>query len=187
MEWLPPLPEWDAMHPVLVHLPLGVLTVVPVFLAIAAFTFPRWKCFAAAALLLMALGSAGAIVAVASGEAAIEYADRTDITAPVLEEHEDLAEWTRTYFVALTLVYGVLLGVVSAVRPLAKRGVGIALHAAVLALSLVGVLLLVNTGHLGGRLVHQYGIRAMIGPAPSAPTQAESAPPAETAPPTETK
>jgi uncharacterized membrane protein len=115
----------------------------------------------------MFLGTAAAFVAASTGEAAGELAERTPGVAPVLERHEELGELTRNIFAALTGVLAIGLGVGWVLRAkLSTLRVAIA-TAVFLGAYGAGALVLLNTGHEGGRLVHEFGVRAIMGPAPA--------------------
>ena len=75
-----------------------------------------------------------------------------------------LARVTAWSFSALTLVFAAILALPTLLkRPLSKMA-----HLAVLLVFLVVytgcLLLLVNTAHEGGRLVHEFGVQALIPP-----------------------
>ncbi|MGZ6142625.1 MAG: DUF2231 domain-containing protein, partial [Myxococcales bacterium] len=101
-------PSWSELHPVAVHFPVALLLVTPLFVLIAVIA--RQRGLFVAALLLMSLGTAGAWVAVATGEKAEE---RIEASQPALraaaEEHGEMAGTARTIFTVLTLVYGALV------------------------------------------------------------------------------
>lgn len=166
MLFFPPLPPWNALHPLVVHIPIGALLVGPFFLIIAMFTFPKSKGFALASLLLMAIGSAGAMLAVETGEAAAHVAHRMGMMAPILHQHAEMGEWARTVFVILTALYAAMLAALGLTKLSAKRNVSVIAHGAFLVLYLVGTALLANAGHLGGRVVHEYGVHAVLTPTP---------------------
>ena len=159
---LPPLPSWDALHPLVIHFPIVLLMIAPLFIVGGLFFWERSKWFHSAALVLMVLGSASTFVAVSTGEAAGQLADRTDQIESVIERHEQLAETTQIVFAILTGIY-LLLVLVPLVskRPLANR-LTIATHGAYALLYAGSLILLVNTAHQGGLLVHEYGVRAMM-------------------------
>jgi uncharacterized membrane protein len=148
----------------MVHLPLGALAVAPILL-IAAMLIPKLsKGFAWSGMLIIAIGTLGTVLAVATGDAA---SDAPAFGIPpaaeaVLENHEELGEATRTIFLVLAATLFIGLGVWTALGKRVKRwmfcaGMGVYL----LAYSL-GMLALANTGHEGGRLVHEFGVRAQI-------------------------
>src|SRR5512140_1217617 len=105
---MPPLPPWDGLHPLVVHFPIALLLVAPVLVAVAA-SVRRQGPWLASALVVMAIGTAGAWLAVETGEAAGQLVERAPEISAVLERHEDMAENARGAFTALTLVLAGLL------------------------------------------------------------------------------
>jgi len=102
-------------------------------------------------------------VAVESGEAAGELAERTRQINALLERHEDLGETTRNVFTGLTVLFIAVLLAPRWIRPLARPAVARTTQAIYVLVYLSCTLLIANTAHLGGRLVHQLGVRAMMG------------------------
>jgi uncharacterized membrane protein len=164
---LPPIPSWDGLHPLVVHFPIALLLVAPVFVILGLVFRKHWSGFAVTALVLMVLGTIGAFIAVATGEAGASLVERTEAISEVLEQHEDLAETTRTVFAVLTIIFAAILIVPVALRSALKPGVNIGLNAAFLVLYAFGALLLANAAHEGGRLVHEYGVQALTASGPS--------------------
>lgn len=164
---IPPLPSWDGLHPLVVHFPIALLVVAPIFVVLGLVAPKLWKGFALAALALMALGTMGAFVAVATGEAGAGLVERTEVISTALERHEDLAEITRTVFVVLTIIFAAIVLAPMALRSALKPAVNAALNAAFLILYAFGALLLANAAHEGGRLVHEYGVQALTAQGPS--------------------
>ena len=159
MPLIPPMPAWSTLHPLIVHFPIALLVVVPLFVVIGMFAkAERGRSFLITALILMALGTVSTFVATSTGEAAKEPAESKPGVEAVLEQHEDLAETTQVAFSALTLIYAAILFAPRLLpRPLPPR-VAMALPIAFLALYSAGLLLLMNTAHQGGRLVHELGV-----------------------------
>jgi uncharacterized membrane protein len=155
---LPPaLPPWEGMHPLIVHFPIALLVAAPLFVLLGL--LPRiGGAFKWAALLLLVLGTAGVYVAIEAGEAAKELVIQTPRIGEVL-------------FTIITAVYAVVLIVPPALkktRVLKKdlpRAFPLIGQLVVLVALLVCSLVLANTGDLGGRLVHEFGVQAWIGPA----------------------
>jgi len=158
---LPPLPSWEGLHPLVVHFPIALLLVVPFFVLLGL--VPKFGCgFGKAALLLAILGTGGAWVSVASGEAAASIAVRTPDMAPVLARHAELAETARLLFTIVTLAHAaflVLPAMLKRTLPGVARALGLILLAA--AYQACG-LVLANVGHLGGRLVHELGVHSWV-------------------------
>lgn len=170
MTELPPLPSWDGLHPLVVHFPIALLLVAPLFILLGVM-LSRGRPFLWAALLLMAIGTAGTFFAVSTGEAAGKLAERTPQINAVLEHHEHLAERTRAGFAALTVIFAAILLLPAAWRR--KPGRLSSVVAPLLFLVFYGavLVLLVNTAHDGGRLVHELGVQALVAPAPAAAGQ----------------
>jgi uncharacterized membrane protein len=161
---LPAWPGWDALHPFVVHFPIALLMFAPVFVVLEMLAHSRPNGFGTSALVLLVAGTAAIVLAIETGEAAGELADHTPAINAVMSKHVDLAERARSVFVVLTLAYGLLLLAPRWVKALTRPAVRLVSHAVFLALLLAGCLLIVNTSHAGGRLVHELGVHAMLPP-----------------------
>ncbi|MEC9373980.1 MAG: DUF2231 domain-containing protein [Planctomycetota bacterium] len=162
MDLLPPIPAWNAVHPIVVHFPIALLLTAPL-LAIAAILIRRHRTgLAAATLITLALGVAAAWLVVLSGEAGEDAAEAVAAASAVLETHEERATITTWIFTGAAAVYALLF--LPTLRP-AEKPTGrawLAGNALFLLAAGVGSLLLVSAGHEGGRLVHEFGVRAPI-------------------------
>jgi uncharacterized membrane protein len=104
----PPLPTWDSLHPLIIHFPIALLLLSPLFILISAFlAAPRGKPYMIAALLVLLLGTGSLFIAESTGHAAAELAERGGAVNAVLEIHEDLAAETQIVFAVLS---SILLG-----------------------------------------------------------------------------
>jgi len=168
----PPIPSWDGLHPLIIHFPIALLLAAPLFVIVGVFWKKHGFAFLVAGLLLMAMGTAAAYVSVETGEAAAELADRTPELNPVLSHHQKLADRTRLVFTGLTALLAVLVFVPALLKKEMKRTLALPLFAVFLLLYAGGAVLLANTAHNGGRLVHEFGVRALVPPAPQAPASA---------------
>ena len=92
-----------------------------------------------------------------------------------LERHESLAETTRTVFALLTVMFMAMFGAPLLRRREWSNGLYVALSTVFLVFYAAGTITLVNTAHLGGQLVHRYGVHAMLGPADVASAAAPAA------------
>jgi uncharacterized membrane protein len=164
----PPIPGWDGLHPLVIHFPVALLIVAPLFVVLGVLSGKRGKGLLFGALVLMALGTISAYVAVESGEAAAELAERTPEMTPVLAHHQALAERTRLVFTVLTAIFTVLVAFTGLRKRDMKRGMAFGIYGIFLALYAVGTIGLVNTAHNGGRLVHEFGVRALMPHPPGA-------------------
>ena len=160
---LPTLPPWTGLHPLVVHFPIALLLMVPLLILLSMIARTYRHGLSMAAWTLMLVGTIGAVVAVSTGEAAGELAERAGGVAAALERHEELADTTRTAFVLLTGMFTAMLA-----APLLRRkewtlGMHRILSLVFLAFYAGGMVVLANTAHQGGQLVHQFGVRAMLG------------------------
>ena len=163
MQTLPPIPSWTELHPIVVHFPIALLLVAPFFIIIGIIVNPqKGRPFLIAALVLMLLGTAGTFLAMATGEAAGDIAERTPAVNVVLERHEDLAEMTRIVFTVLTILFAAILLLPRLLEREPSVATARILPLAFLLLYTAGAVILVNTAHHGGRLVHEFGVRARI-------------------------
>jgi uncharacterized membrane protein len=161
------------MHVLVVHFPvaLSVVAMLFVFLALILPVRLRWCSFAA--LVLLALGTAGAFVAVTTGEAARDAVeDGSDAMFTVLKQHEQLGGLVRIIFLIVTVLYGLFVLLPSVIRKWITPSYLVPVQLVFLLVLLVSNLLMANTAHLGGRLVHQYGVHAAVADAPPLDGQA---------------
>lgn len=159
---LPPWPGWDGLHPLVIHFPIALFLVAPVFVAVAMVQPRRTAAYAWPAVVLLALGTLAAFVAVASGEAAAELATRTEAVNRVLDRHASLAETARNVFALLTVAYAVAVWGVLRWRRLARPAYASAVHALFLVLLLAASSLVAAAAHQGGLLVHGLGVHSMV-------------------------
>jgi len=171
---IPPMPAWDSLHVLIIHFPVALLLLCPIFIVISAvLTPPKGRPFMIAALITLLLGTASVFIAASTGHAAAELAERGGPVDAVLKMHGDLAEETEIVFAGLC---GILLGMYALPRVLRRdenRLFSTFLPSAFLALYTVGILFLVNTAHAGGRLVHEFGVHAIL------PSQSDQQPNSE--------
>lgn len=174
----PPIPSWDGLHPLIIHFPIALLLIAPVFVAVgAALTPAKGRPYLIAGMVLLLAGTASIFVAVETGEAAGKLAERSPGMEQILENHASLAERTQAVFTVLSVIFVALIAVPWYLKRADTRLTTTILPLAFLVLYGAGGLLLVNTAHNGGRLVHEFGVRAMVSPTP----EASAARPTETA------
>jgi len=174
----PAIPSWDALHPLIIHFPVALLLIAPIFIVAGAVLTPaKGRSYLIAAMVLLLVGTASIFVAVETGEAAGKLAERTPGMEQVLEAHESFAERTQAVFSVLSVIFLALLAVPWFLKREDTRLTTTILPLAFLVLYSAGALLLVNTAHNGGRLVHEFGVRAMVAPTP---VDANAALPTET-------
>ncbi len=167
---LPPMPTWDSLHPLIIHFPIALLFLAPLFIGISAIlTPPKGRPFLITALIVLLLGTASLYIAASTGKAAGELAERGGPVDQMLAAHEDLASETRLIFSGLSAI---LLGMFFLPRILRRQETRIfstVLPLAFIVLYSVGILFLVNTSHKGGLLVHEFGVHALQPGAESQP------------------
>lgn len=159
---LPILPPWAGMHPLLVHFPIALLFTAPVFLILALLLGRRRPAWSLAAMTLLLLGTAGVFLAAASGEAAGKLAERSPEINAVLERHEHLAEAAQGLFSGFALAFAALVLVPLALKRELPPWAHVSAHALFLVAFLGGLGFLVQIAHQGGRLVHQFGVHALM-------------------------
>ncbi len=171
---LPPMPTWDSLHPLIVHFPIALLFLSPIFIGIsAALAPPKGRPFLIAALIVLVLGTASLFVAASTGRAAGELAERGGPVDSVLASHEDLASETKLIFSGLLTILIAMFFLPRILRRQETRIFSTVLPLAYLVLYSVGIMFLVNASHQGGRLVHEFGVHAI---APDAGSHPEPAP-----------
>ncbi len=174
MQTIPPVPDWTELHPLIIHFPIALLLVAPLFIIAGIAMNPqKGRPYLMTALTLMVLGTAGTVVAVLTGEAAAEVAHRTAGAAAVLEHHQELAETTRDIFALLSVIFAAILFVPNILKREMNTATARILPLAFLLFYCAGAVVLVNTAHNGGRLVHEFGVRSMLAPTNEAKVNVE--------------
>lgn len=154
-----PTVDPGALHPLVVHFPIALLLVAPALWS-GVLLARDGRPWLTATLVLLAIGTAGAWVAVGTGRAASQLVERSDAVAAVLDRHAAGAERIRTLATVLTLGLAVVRALPWALRRPLPRPVAAAMHGLLLAVYAAAVLTLAAAAHQGGRLVHQLGVRA---------------------------
>ncbi len=142
------LPEWiPNMHPMMVHFPIALIMVAFVVDIMALF-LQRISILPRVATILYVLGALGTIGAVVSGESAVETVNISGQANSILADHENVAELTMWFF----LIYG-------AVRVLLWwMSFRLVFWVPLAIVGGIGLLPLVQTSSLGGRLVYEQGV-----------------------------
>ncbi len=174
---IPPMQDLDALHPLVVHFPIALLLVAPFLILLGLLYKKKSRCFFIAGFVVMLLGTIASFVAVASGEAAGELVDKTPEIAKILEQHEDLAEMTRNFFLVITIVNALVLLLPIFFKEKLKTLWIVIIQIVFLIAYSFCCLMIANTAHLGGQLVHGLGVKAMMNfgePANGKPAQFEA-------------
>ncbi len=167
---LPPIPSWQGLHPLIVHFPIALLLIAPLLVLIGAVVNPeRARPYLYSALLLMLIGTTAIYFAVETGEAAGKLAERSPEINPVLEHHQHLAERTRMIFTTLSVFFAMIVILPAWLKQKSRLVTSVG-PIVFLLFYMTGVLSLVNTAHKGGRLVHEFGVHALVAPTTTPPT-----------------
>jgi len=158
----PPLPDWDALHPIVVHFPIALLSATPLLIIVGLLLPKTGRSYYIAALIVMIVGVAAAWIAVNTGEAAGKLVDRVPPVGAVLERHEELAETTSTVFTVLAIVFAAVVFGPSLLKKPLSRMVNVLIFVVFLLVYLGCTSLIARTAHQGGLLVHEYGVHAML-------------------------
>ncbi|HJW71319.1 MAG TPA: DUF2231 domain-containing protein [Geothrix sp.] len=161
------MPAWSHIHPLVVHFPIALLATAPLLVLLGLFWPSQRSGIHFAALVLLVLGTLGALLAWASGEAAAQWAQRTPELRAVLPRHEQSGQITVLLFGGLTLLFALLW-----LWPLVRKrtvcdGRMLLLNLLWLLASLLGVASLVRTGQLGGHMVHDLGTHPIMAARPA--------------------
>jgi uncharacterized membrane protein len=159
---LPPIPTWDGLHPLIVHFPIALLLVAPLFLLLAAAHRAGSRYWAIAALLLTVMGTVGLYVAFSTGEAAEHAIDRTPELRDAIHEHEELAETTRLLYTILASLLATAVVGLAVFGKRIKKWLPAASYLLLFTLNVPAALYLANTGHEGGMLVYEHEIATHI-------------------------
>ncbi|HEX7554564.1 MAG TPA: DUF2231 domain-containing protein [Geothrix sp.] len=148
------MPPWNHIHPAIVHFPIALLTVAPLLVLVGLLWPVQRRGIHASAMILLVLGLGGLFLALASGDAVERFAKATPALLAGVREHELLAQKTTLVFGLLVLTFAMLWGLPLLRRRELARNLERGLMMLWLLLSLGGVLILAQTGHAGGHLVH---------------------------------
>ncbi len=170
---LPALPPLEAMHPLVVHLPLVLLMLTPFWWLLAILWPAHRASWAITGLICLWIGTAGAWAAEFTGHASVAAGVMEEATVrqsaethqqllSTFADHQNLATFTRNAFSVLTILTLLPLGLARINgKPLAGR------QTALLVLGIVLWIpagwLLIHAGHQGAQLVHTYGVTAGLG------------------------
>ena len=162
MNAFPSIPGWDGIHPVAVQFAVVLFCLTPVLLVASMLSRKTWETWARATLLVMALGAVASWLAVASGHAAAQLVDKTAALQQQISAHEALGVQTRNLFTLFTVLFGLLVFLPGWLHRKLPNAARLALYASFLVVGFAAALVMGRAASLGGRLVHESGVRAMV-------------------------
>lgn len=162
----PALPPWEGMHPIVIHLPIALLAIAPLFVLLGIIIPKRG--FTASALLLMLMGTAGAWLATNTGDAAYDVMDQAMSTDDwdfyekadeAAQLHQEMSETARNMFTGLTALFALGLAIWGWRESWLARVIP---QLILMLLWAPALAYLGNAAHIGGELVHHYGVKAVL-------------------------
>ena len=164
---MPPMPPYEGLHPLVVHFPIALFLAAIVPAGLGLVFRKRAGTWLWASVVLIAMATAGAFVAVATGEAAEEIVGPTSqAVAQAIHDHEEAGEMVRNLFV-VTLGLAVIPAVLASREKRDIRLLGPAVLVMLGSWAFASIRL-ADAAHLGGVLVHVHGIHAPVGGVPGA-------------------
>src|SRR5689334_3840048 len=152
---LPMLPDWKGIHPLLIHFPLTLFFVAPLFLSFASFTRNATRrTFLTSALTVMLLGVVSMYVAFEAGNRAAATVDEIAQFKTIVERHRELASLARESLTASTVLFG-LTFLICGLFQLHLRELSGVLSLGSLTFYGLGLFWLTNAAYYGERLVHE--------------------------------
>ena len=156
------IPSWADLHPLVVHFPIAVLLITPLFI-ILSFARHEWiRRFALPTLLLLIIGTSTAWMAKKSGKSAMMHTDAPAAADELMDEHKVLAREVVIIFTSLSVGYVVIAGFLAYRRTSTPVLVRMGAMSVLFATNVYGGIQLSRAAHMGGTLVHQYGVHAHI-------------------------
>jgi uncharacterized membrane protein len=159
---VPPVSSWEALHPSISHFPIVLLIVGPLFVLLGLWLRDHRRVLTAVAVGLMVAGTLGVYLSASTGDEAKKAAPQTPEVKQAVETHENLGSVARAVFTVLTL----LLAALQYGPGLLRKELGTRAYTTLAVLFLLlcagGALVLLNTAHTGGLLVHKLGVHAKI-------------------------
>lgn len=150
--------DWGSVHPVVVHFPIVLLTLSPLFILLGMIFTKNTRVFYISALIILLLGTAGIFLSTSSGDSAAEPLQIASDTVETLSDHIELAEHARIIFCLLSFVFaGITIFFPVLIRRF-SRTVYLTTVSIFLGFYIYALLVLFNAAHYGAKLVHHHKI-----------------------------
>jgi uncharacterized membrane protein len=157
MSPLPMFPNWDGIHPLLIHFPVTLFVLGPIFAFVAAFTKAAVRhTLLVSCLVLMLLGTTSLQMSYGAGQAAARAASAMQAQV-VLERHKEFADLARSSLTLATLLFGLTLLFCFRLDLRVRELIGV-LPLGTAVFYGLGLFWLVHTAYEGERLVHEFGV-----------------------------
>ena len=153
--------NWGSLHPLIVHFPIALLFVAPLFIVLGIIIQKSLRDFYICALILMLLGTAGVFLAVATGNFAAKTVPSDPAITTTLEAHVRFAEQSQLNFSVLVILF--LIYILSSNFTQKRFGkLDRVAGCLFLIIYVFNLALIFNTAHYGGTLVHKHGVKSTL-------------------------
>jgi len=164
MPQLPMIPGWDGIHPLLIHFPVTLFFLAPVFVLFAGFAKTTTRnTFLICALTVLLLGIVSTYAAFEAGQTAAATVTPTGEARTVVERHQQLASLARSSLTAASLLFGLTLLICTCFHLRMYELTGVLPLGSVVFYAL-GLFWLINAAYNGERLVHEFGVGRIVNP-----------------------